>query len=243
MKEIKLVSHAVLGYPSFDVCREAIAEMARVGVDIIELQIPFSDPEADGPFFTAAQQESLKNGTTVFQCFEFAEEMCRTHKEVQFVFMTYYNVVFKHGLNKFIVQSERIGIKGIILPDLPVEEAQEYVAICREKGVDPIFMFAPTTSAERMCKIAKKASGFIYCQARTGVTGVHTKFGFKEEAYIARARAATNLPLAMGFGIQTKEDVDFLRGKVDIAICCTQAVKVLVKNGVKAMGDFLGGLR
>lgn len=243
MKKIKLVSHAVLGYPSFVICRESIAEMARVGVDIIELQIPFSDPEADGPFFTAAQQESLKNGTTVAQCFEFAAEMCQMYKEVQFIFMTYYNVVFKYGLNKFIVQSAKIGIKGIILPDLPIEEADEYVALCRENQVDPIFMFAPNTSDKRMRLIAKKASGFIYCQARTGVTGTHTEFGPEEESYVARARAATNLPLAMGFGIQTKEDVDFLRGKIDIAICCTQAVKVLARDGVKAMGQFLEGLR
>jgi tryptophan synthase alpha chain len=241
--KIKLVSHAVLGYPSFDLCRESVAEMARVGVEIIELQIPFSDPEADGPFFTAAQQESVENGTTVEQCFVFAEEVCAAHPEVQFVFMTYYNIVYKYGVREFVERAAKIGVKGFILPDLPVEEADEYVAACHANKVDPIFVFTPTTSDERMRKIATKASGFVYCQARTGVTGTHTKFGPDEEAYIARCRAATDLPLAMGFGIQTKEDVDFLRGKVDIAICCTQAVKALVKDGPSAMGEFLEGLR
>ncbi len=241
--KIKLVSHAVLGYPSFDLCRESVAEMARVGVDIIELQIPFSDPGADGPFFTAAQQESVENGTTTEQCFEFAKEVCAAHPEVMFVFMTYYNIVFKYGVKKFVERAAKIGVKGFILPDLPVEEADEYIAACKEHNVDPILMFTPTTSDERMRKIAAKASGFIYCQARLGVTGTHTKFGPDEEAYIARARAATDLPLAMGFGIQQKEDVDFLKGKVDIAICCTQAIKVLVKDGVQAMGEFLAALR
>ncbi len=242
-KEILLVSHAVLGYPSFDLCRESVKEMARVGVDIIELQIPFSDPEADGPFFTAAQQESVENGTTTEQCFEFAEEVCRAYPEVNFVFMTYFNIVFKYGVCEFVERAAKIGIKGFILPDLPVEEADEYVEACHEHKVDPIFMFTPETSDERMAKIATKSSGFVYCQARTGVTGTHTKFGPQEEAYIARCRAATDLPLAMGFGIQQKEDVDFLKGKVDIAICCTQAVKALVNDGVRAMGEFLEGLR
>ncbi|MBT5016898.1 tryptophan synthase subunit alpha [Candidatus Peregrinibacteria bacterium] len=242
-KEILLVSHAVLGYPSFELCLESVAEMARVGVDIIELQIPFSDPQADGPFFTAAQQESVEKGTTTEQCFEFAEEVCRDYPEVNFVFMTYYNIVYKYGVNEFVERAAKIGVKGFILPDLPVEESEEYIAACREHNVDPILMFTPTTSDERMRKIAAQASGFIYCQARLGVTGTHTKFGPEEEAYIARARAATDLPLAMGFGIQQKEDVDFLKGKVDIAICCTQAIKALVNGGVSEMGEFLEGLR
>ena len=242
-KEILLVSHAVLGYPSFEACEQSIQEMAKVGVEIIELQIPFSDPQADGPFFTKAQQESVEKGTTVEQCFEFAKKVCAEHKEVNFVFMTYYNILFKYGVAEFVKRAAEIGVKGFIVPDLPVEEADEYIQACKEHKVAPILMFTPTTSESRMKKIAKLAQGFVYCQARVGVTGTHTEFGDEEEAYIKRCREVTDLPIAMGFGIQQKKDVDFLKNKVDIAICCTQAIKVLVKDGAEAMGSFLAKLR
>ena len=242
-KDILLVSHVVLGYPSLTVGRQTVAEMSKVGVDIIELQIPFSDPQADGPFFTQAQQEAVRNGTKVAQCFDFARKVCQAYPNVSFVFMTYLNIAYKYGIPKFVKESAAAGIKVIILPDLPVEEADEYVEACDKYGVAPIFMFTPTTTEARMRKINKQARGFIYCQARIGVTGTHTKFGEEEKQYIARCRRNTDLPIAMGFGIQEKADVDFLKGKVDIAICCTQAIKALVKDGVEGMGKFLAALR
>ncbi len=242
-KDILLVSHVVLGYPDLNVCLESVKEMSKVGVDIVELQIPFSDPQADGPFFTKAQQDSIKNGVKVSQCFDFASKVCKSHPEINFVFMTYLNIAYKYGIDNFVKDAAEAGVRGIILPDLPVEESDEYVEACDKYGIAPIFMFTPLTTEERMRKISEKAKGFVYCQARIGVTGAHTKFGEEEEKYISKCRRNTNLPIAMGFGIQEKEDVDFLKGKVDIAICCTQAIKALVKDGVDAMGKFLVSLR
>lgn len=241
-KDILLISHAVLGYPSFAVCEESICKMSDVGVDIIELQIPFSDPQADGPFFTEAQQRSIEDGTTVEDCFRFAASICSKCPSVNFLFMTYFNILFKYGVKDFVKKAAEVGVKGIIVPDLPTLEAALYVEACREYQVASIFMFTPFTSDSRMREISSMASGFIYCQARAGITGVHTRFDASVERYIERCRAATDLPLAMGFGIQEKADIDFLKGKVDVAICCTQAVKVLAKDGVDAMGDFLAGL-
>ncbi len=242
-KEILLISHAVLGYPSWELNEESINEMVKVGTDVIELQIPFSDPQADGPFFTIAQQESVNNGTTVEQCFEFTEKVCKKYPNANFVFMTYYNILFTYGVEKFVNRASKIGIKGFIIPDLPYEESDEYLKACKKYNLAAILMFTPVTSDERMVEIGKRGTGFIYCQARVGVTGNHTKFDESIDEYIKRCRNTTSLPIAMGFGIQKKEDLDFLKGKVDIAICCTQAIKVLVKDGVNAMGDFLKGLR
>ena len=242
-KEILLVSHVVLGYPDIKTGMQSVKEMAKAGVDIIELQIPFSDPQADGPFFTKAQQDSVKMGITTEQCFEFAEKACKNYPEINFLFMTYINIVFKYGIPAFVKKAAEAGIRGIILPDLPIEEADEYIAACEQYNIAPILMFTPTTTEERMKKISKKAKGFIYCQARVGITGTHTKFGESEIEYISRCRTNTELPIAMGFGIQEKEDVDFLKDKVDIAICCTQAVKALIKDGPVGMRNFLKSLR
>jgi tryptophan synthase alpha chain len=242
-KEILLVSHVVLGYPDIETGIQSVKEMADAGVDIIELQIPFSDPQADGPFFTKAQQDAVNMGITTNQCFEFAEKVCSEFPELNFVFMTYINIVFKYGISAFVEKAAKVGIKGIILPDLPIEEADEYIEACELFKIAPILMFTPTTTEKRMKKINQKAEGFIYCQARVGITGTHTKFGEAETEYITRCKRNTGLPIAMGFGIQKKDDIDFLKGKVDIAICCTQAVKALVKDGPKGMGNFLKSLR
>jgi tryptophan synthase alpha chain len=242
-KEILLVSHVVLGYPNIKIGMQSVESMAAAGVDIVELQIPFSDPQADGPFFTKAQQNAVNTGITTEQCFYFAEEVCKKHPEINFIFMTYINLVFKYGISAFVKKAAKIGIKGIILPDLPIEESDEYFEACKSHKIAPILMFTPTTTKNRMKKINQKAKGFIYCQARVGTTGTHTTFGKEEVEYITRCKESTKLPLAMGFGIQKKEDVDFLKGKVDIAICCTQAVKELVKHAPQGMCDFLRSLR
>lgn len=242
-KEILLVSHAVLAYPSIQLNEESIDEMIKAGVDIIELQIPFSDPQADGPFFTAANQKAIDNGITTKECFDFAERICKKYPEGNFVFMTYFNIPFKYGLEAFIKESSEIGIKGFIIPDLPFEESQAYANLCHKYQLAPIFIVTPNTSAQRIQDISKTGEGFLYCQARTGVTGKHTHFNTDTEKYIQKCKENSSLPLAFGFGIQKKEDVDFLKGKVDIAICCTQAVKVLAKEGAKSMGEFLKQLR
>ena len=242
-KEILLISHVVIGYPNPTTAKDSVRSMAESGVDLIELQLPFSDPLADGPFLTKANQDMVSAGIKLQDGFDFANEVTTAYPDVDFLFMTYFNMVFHYGVDEFVKKTAELGVKGIIIPDLPVELADDYISACSTHGVSPIFMFTPTTTSERMKTINEHASGFIYCQARLGVTGSQTKFNDNALAYIQQCREHTDLPLAMGFGIQTAEDVAYLKGKVDIAICCTQAVKVLVDQGADAMGGFLKGLR
>lgn len=240
--EILLMTHIVLGYPSFDDCLRVIEKMVDAGVDLMELQIPFSEPIADGPMILHANQQALVAGSTVEKCLRFAEEVTQRF-DIPFVFMTYYNILYRYGVPAFAKAMADLGLAGAIVPDLPPEEATEYLRTLEENELDPIFIFSPNTRPERMKMIAEHARGFIYCVARKGVTGSGTDWGDPLAAYLERCRAATDLPLAVGFGVKERSDVDFLRGKVDIAVVGTQSIRVLEEQGVDAVGDFVRGLR
>jgi tryptophan synthase alpha chain len=241
-KEILLMTHLVLGYPSFEVNREVVAQMVRAGVDLIELQIPFSEPVADGPVIARACQESIARGTRVGECLDFAASMARTHP-IPFLVMTYYNIPFRFGEAAFLERLRRSGIQGLIVPDLPPEEGGDFYRLVRRAGMDPIQIFAPTSTTARMHEIEAHADGFLYCVARRGVTGAQTSFGSEVEEYIGRCRAATDLPLAVGFGVSRKEDVDYLVGKAEIAVIGTATIKLVDERGPAAVGPFLAGLR
>ena len=139
-KDILLMTHIVLGYPSLEENKKVITAMCEAGVEFIELQIPFSEPSADGPVIVAANQESLKKGTKVSECFAFAAEVASQFPETSFLFMTYYNILFKRGEREFISQAAQVGIKGLIIPDLPVEEADPVLTACEEFGLENIFI-------------------------------------------------------------------------------------------------------
>jgi tryptophan synthase alpha chain len=241
-KDILLMTHLVLGYPSLESNRAVIEQMAAAGVDIIELQIPFSEPMADGPVILKANQEALLRGIKIEQCFQFAAEITRAY-DLPFLFMTYYNIVFKYGQERFLQRAREIGIKGLIVPDLPPEESNGYFELARSSGIAPIQIFAPTSTEERMRHLATFGEGFIYCVARKGVTGNRSNFDEEINAYLARCRRATDLPLAVGFGVSKREDVRFLTGKADIAVIGTATIKLLEEQGEKAVGPFLAGLR
>jgi tryptophan synthase alpha chain len=241
-KKILLMTHLVLGYPSFGVNKEVIAQMAANGVDLIELQIPFSEPVADGPMILKANQSSIAAGTTVRQCLDFASEMTAMH-DIRFLFMTYYNILFKYGVAEFIQKSRELQISGFIVPDLPPEEGQAYLASVKENGLAPIQIFAPTSTPERMRHLSEFGEGFIYCVARRGVTGKKTEFDSEFYAYLDRCRAATDLPLAVGFGIRNHEDVNMLKGKADIAVIGTETIKKVDEQGAAAVGPFIKGLQ
>jgi tryptophan synthase alpha chain len=241
-KDILLMTHIVLGYPSFEDSFRIIAEMVEAGVDIMELQIPFSEPIADGPVILKANQRSLAAGSTVDTCIAFAEKAAKTFN-IPFLFMSYYNILFKYGVRQFAEVMAETGLKGAIVPDLPPEEGAEYIEVMADNKLAPIFIFTPTTSMERMKKIADCANGFIYCVARRGVTGADTEFSFEFQKYLERCRSATDLPLALGFGVKEKADIDFLRGKVDIAVIGTQSIRIVEKEGVDAVGGFIRSLR
>lgn len=241
-KKILLMTHLVLGYPSLAANRETIARMVAAGVDIIELQIPFSEPVADGPVILRANQEAINAGIKVADCLRFAAEITAAY-QIPFLFMTYYNILFKYGVADFLAASDEAGIRGLIVPDLPPEEGSEYLAHCRSRGLAPIQIFAPTSSDERMRLLASSGAGFIYCVARRGVTGTQTSFDREFEKYLARCRKATELPLAVGFGIGSRQDIAALEGKAEIAVVGSATIRLVEEKGVAAVGDFIRSLR
>jgi tryptophan synthase alpha chain len=241
-KEILLMTHIVLGYPSFDDCFKVIEAMVKAGVDLMELQIPFSEPIADGPIILRANQKALEGGATVKGCLDFAAEATRAF-DIPFLIMSYYNIFFKHETARFVAAIAERGIRGAIVPDLPPEEGESYLTAMKGKGLAPILLFSPTTPFERMKYIAAQGEGFIYCVARKGVTGRETEFSGALGGYLSECRRATRLPLAVGFGIKERADVDYLRGKADIAVIGTQTIRVSEKGGIRAVEDFIGGLR
>ena len=241
-KEILLMTHIVLGYPTFKDTFKIIESMVKTGVDLMELQIPFSEPIADGPVILHANQKSLSRETTVQQCMAFAQKVTGTF-DIPFLFMSYYNILFKYGVGRFTEAMVQSGIKGAIVPDLPPEEGRDYLGAMEKHNLVPIFIFSPTTPDKRMKYLASFGKGFIYCVARKGVTGVETDFSKQLKRYLDRCRKATDLPLALGFGVKEKKDVDFLKGKADIAVVGSQTIRLVDKEGIGVVGEFIKSLR
>ena len=201
-QRILLMTHIVIGYPSFAESLRLVDIMIDAGVDLMELQIPFSEPIADGPIIAQANQRALAAGSNVESCFDFAKQVVSKHS-IPFLLMSYYNILFCRGTSKFVEQMSEAGVKGAIVPDLPREEADEYLAATKQHKIAPVFMFSPTSSPERMRMVANVAEGFVYCVARQGVTGQKTRFSDQLATYLDRCRAATSLPLALGFGVRS----------------------------------------
>jgi tryptophan synthase alpha chain len=241
-RKILLMTHIVVGYPTLEKSLELVDAMVEAGVDLMELQIPFSEPIADGPVIVRANQVALDAGTTVDQCFEFAREVTRRHS-IPFLFMSYYNILFKRGVERFVSAAASAGVQGAIVPDLPPEEGADYVARMRAASLSPIFIFSPRTPDARLEELGRAGDGFVYVVARKGVTGLATELSSELERYLARCRRATPLPLAVGFGLKSRQDIEFLTGKADIAVVGTQSLRLFEEKGVGAVRDFLAGLR
>ncbi|MBW1740791.1 MAG: tryptophan synthase subunit alpha [Deltaproteobacteria bacterium] len=239
---ILLMAHVVVGYPDLETTFELVKTIVSAGVDLMELQIPFSEPIADGPVILKANQSALAAGTRVDDCFRFAHRVTQTF-EIPFLFMTYYNIVFKRGEERFFAEAKEVGIRGAIVPDIPPGEGESYMAAAVSQGVDPIFILSPTTTPDRLAYLAGFGRGFFYCVARKGITGAKTRFSSELEEFLGRCRGVTQLPLALGFGVSEKKDVDFLKGKVEVAVVGSQALRVLNASGVEAVGVFFRGLR
>jgi tryptophan synthase alpha chain len=219
-KSTLLMTHLVVGYPSLDANWAMLEAMDEAGVDLVELQMPFSEPIADGPAFVKANHEAIRAGTTWNAYFDLA---ARAAARCSFgiVFMGYYNSVFSMGAERFCARLSDAAMWGFILPDLPPEAGAELNALARGRALDPILIMTPTSSPARLAEIGRQASGFIYCAARTGVTGKKTDFSQGVAAFMERCRAASSLPLGLGFGIKTESDVREVRGLADIAIVGT----------------------
>jgi tryptophan synthase alpha chain len=240
-KDLLLMTHIVLGYPNFDDSLCVVESMVAAGVDLMELQIPFSEPMADGPVILKANSDALSHGARVAECFELAEKVVERF-DIPFLYMTYYNILFRHGVDKFVDEMADIGIRGAIIPDLPPEEGDEYLAAMARRELAPIHIFTPKSSDERMRLLSEKSAGFVYAVARKGVTGKETAFSDELDEYLARCRNATDLPIALGFGVKSREDLDFIRGKADIAVIGSETIRVLERDGVAGIKPYMAQL-
>jgi len=238
-KPIQLMTHQILGYPDFDTNYDMIRLFDESGVDLVELQLPFSEPIADGPVFLRANQASLVNGTTTRQCMDFARRVVTDFPNISFLFMTYYNILIQYGIEEFVRDCADIGIRGLIVPDAYPEESATYMNACRECQVEPILIATPYTSDTRLNHLSALTGGFLYCAARKGVTGSKTAFGRETDEFLNRVQRFAKTPVAVGFGIQNAEDVAFLQGKCDIAIIGTQLLNVLERDGLLGVERFL----
>jgi tryptophan synthase alpha chain len=241
-KDILLMTHIVLGYPSMKESFEIIEEMVEAGVDLMELQIPFSEPLADGPTIVHANHKALESGSKVSECLSFAAEAARRF-DIPFLIMSYYNILYKYGTKLFVKYMSENKLKGAIVPDLPPEEGEEYLSSMNSYGLCPILLFSPTTPPERMNLISDSSKGFVYCVSRKGVTGQKTNFSEELTDYLLKCRISTKLPIAVGFGIKQKNDVEFLKGKADIAVIGTETIKVFENGGVSSVGEFIRGFK
>lgn len=237
-KDLLLMTHIVLGYPNFDESARVVEKMVEAGVDLMELQIPFSEPMADGSVILKANAEALKAGATVEKSFEVAEKLAAEF-DIPFLFMTYYNILFCQGVSAFVERCKSIGMQGCIVPDLPPAEGQEYLDAMQTAGLAPIHIFTPNTPEPRMRFLSDNSAGFIYSVARKGVTGKDTAFSDDLADYLAQCRSCTNLPLAVGFGVKSREDIDFLRGKADIAVVGSETIRVLEREGIEGVQPFI----
>ena len=228
------------GDPDLATTIACVKEMAKNGADLIELGIPFSDPTAEGPVIQGANIRALAGGVTTDKVFEMVAEL-RKDVTIPMVFMTYANVVFSYGAERFISTCQRIGIDGLILPDLPYEEKEEFIDICHEYDVDLISLIAPT-SENRIAMIAKDAEGFIYLVSSLGVTGTRSDIKTDLGAITEVIRANTDVPVAIGFGISNPETAHRMAALSDGAIVGSAIIKILEKYGRDAapyVGEFV----
>jgi tryptophan synthase alpha chain len=220
-----------LGYPNLDTSVDVIESLAKNGADLIEVGLSFSDPLADGPVIQQATQIALEKGITVRKALEAVKELRRRGVDIPLILMGYYNPMLAYGLKKFIGDASDAGADGFIVPDLPVEEADEFAGVLVETGSRPplplIQMLAPTTPDERMERIARNAQGFIYLVSVTGVTGERTSISEGLGELIARVRQHTSLPVCVGFGIGTPEQAKQVGALADGVIVGSACVKAI----------------
>lgn len=220
------------GDPDLETTASVIFAAAEAGADLIELGIPFSDPMAEGPVIQSASLRALQGGVTTDKIFDLVRDV-RKNVTIPLVFMTYANVVFSYGTERFMATCEEIGIDGVILPDVPYEEKEEFASICEKHGVDFISLIAPT-SAQRIAMIAKEAAGFLYIVSSLGVTGTREEITTDLKGMVKEVRDHTDIPCAIGFGISTPEQAKEMVDIADGAIVGSAIVKIVAEYGKEA---------
>lgn len=221
------------GDPDLETTEQLIYAMERAGADLIELGIPFSDPTAEGPVIQAANLRSLHTGTTTDKVFDLVRNV-RRNTSIPLAFMTYANVIFSYGIDRFAQTAADAGIDAVILPDVPYEESAEFDVPFARVGIDRISMIAPT-SHERIAKIAKEAHGFVYCVSSLGVTGVRSNITTDVGAMVDLVKREKDIPCAIGFGISTPEQATTMAAKSDGAIVGSAIVKLCAQYGTECV--------
>ena len=238
------IAFITCGDPDLETTKKVVLEACKNGADLIELGIPFSDPTAEGPVIQGANIRALAGGVTTDKVFDLVREL-RKETDTPFVFMTYANVVFSYGSEKFISLCKETGVDGIILPDLPFEEKEEFSPICDKYDVDLISLIAPT-SENRISMIAKEAKGFIYIVSSLGVTGTRSEIKTDLDSIVKVIRENTDVPCAIGFGISTPEQAAKMSAISDGAIVGSAIIKILEKYGKEApkhVGEYVHSMK
>lgn len=240
------MTHAVAGFPNLAESADVVRMMSGVA-DFIEIQIPFSDPVADGPTMMSANEQSLENGFRVEHAFEMAKALI-TEVSTPILFMTYYNIVFCRGVARFCREAAAVGISGLIIPDMPVEEefSEHFFAECEHNGLAPILVVSPITPEERIQKLAQYARGFWYAVSRTGTTGIRDEFDSGD--IVEKIRKYSNLPIALAFGISRPEHLTQVAKKAEMAVVGSATMQYFFQKNsfsenLRAAEIFLKNLR
>lgn len=241
------IAFITAGYPTLSATEQLVKEFDNIGVDVLELGVPFTDPMADGPVIQEASFEALKRGVNLNKIFAIVKRSRKT-VSMPICLMTYYNPVFCYGVPRFVKAAVSAGVDGVIIPDLPPEEAKELIACARKAQLATIFFIAPTTSEKRMKEIAQKSTGFIYYVSLTGVTGTRRALPSDMKNNIRRIKKITKVPVCVGFGVSTRQQVRLVQGIADgviVGSAIVKAIKGLCKkpNGIKKIGAFVSNLK
>lgn len=240
-----LIPYFTAGYPSLAQTAEFVRAAATAGADLIELGFPFSDPMADGPAIQKASEIALNNGVNSDDIFELAATLAREGAP-PLVAMTYYNLIYRYGLDRFAARAAE-GFRGVIVPDLPPEEGTDWQAAAKKHGLDVIYLLAPTSTIDRMNKVSEVSTGFIYCVSLTGVTGARDALSKMLPDFITEVRRCTKKPLAVGFGISTPEQAREVAKMADGVIIGSALVNIVSKapktEAFKEVEEFLRQLR
>ena len=232
------------GDPSLDVTEKIVYAMEEAGADLIELGIPFSDPTAEGPVIQGANLRALSGGVTTDKVFDMVEKI-RKNSSIPMVFMTYANVVFSYGIERFCKRAAEVGMDGMILPDVPFEEKEEFASVAEKYGLDLISLIAPT-SHERISMIAKEVEGFVYCVSSLGVTGMRSQITTDIGAMVELVKAQKDIPCAVGFGISTPEQAKKIAAQADGVIVGSAIVKLCETHGAECVpyiGEYVKSMK
>ena len=241
-KKPGLVVYVTCGDPNLGTTREIVLAAIEAGADVIELGVPFSDPVADGPVIQRASERALKHGTSLGQVLTLAAELRQHTQSTGLIVFSYLNPILRMGMEKFCKVARAAGVDGVLVTDLPVEEAEQYLRAMRAYDLAPVFLAAPTSPDERLQRITDASRGFVYAVSRTGVTGARQKLADDARKLVRRLRRVTKLPIALGFGISTAEQFAEVGEFADAGVVGSAIVETVERNRGReaaAVGEFV----